>query len=80
MGYGRGAFHFHRERAERGSGRFSSELSFYPALARDLPRRLAAQRERRVQTAGLLAVWQVANAAGFAAEAARSGLGRGTPE
>jgi len=61
--YGRGAFHFHRVRSQRRSGSFGPELRFYCNLA----------RHRFIQLNGarvlpLLALWQVANAAGFCRE------------
>ena len=62
--YGRGAHRFHRARARRGSGRLIDETRFHarlPALVR------AAAPSPRL--AGLLVVWQAANAAGFAWEA-----------
>jgi GT2 family glycosyltransferase len=74
--YGRGAFAFHRERVRRGSGRLLGELAFYPHLARQLPGRVAGLEARRARAAGLLAVWQVANAAGFGWEAARTAVRR----
>jgi len=69
--YGRGAYRFHRARADR-RGRRRLGLSFleprfYGRMAR-LPR-TAASPSRAIETAALLALWQAANTAGFVAEA-----------
>jgi GT2 family glycosyltransferase len=73
FGYGRGAHRFHRIRARRGSGRFVDETSFHVRL----PALLRANGGRRApRLAGLLLLWQAANAAGFFWEAATA-LGRG---
>lgn len=70
--YGRGAFHFHRARARRGSGPVRFEpLSFYVGLLR-----FPFTREgpgRGALSAALLAVSQVANVAGYAYERWRPG-------
>jgi cellulose synthase/poly-beta-1,6-N-acetylglucosamine synthase-like glycosyltransferase len=71
FGYGRGAHRFHRVRSRRGSGRFVDETSFHVRL----PALLRATGERRARLAGLLVLWQAANAAGFFWEAA-TGFGR----
>jgi GT2 family glycosyltransferase len=67
--YGRGAVHFHRLRAGRGSGRIRDEMAFH----RDLRNWLVRPFRRRppgeaLATAALLVLWQTANAAGFAYE------------
>jgi cellulose synthase/poly-beta-1,6-N-acetylglucosamine synthase-like glycosyltransferase len=65
--YGRGARHFHRARSQRRSGRFVDETSFHrrlPALLR------GAGGTTTPGLAGLLVLWQAANAAGFFWEAA----------
>jgi GT2 family glycosyltransferase len=82
--YGRGAFHFHRVRAERSGGGIRLEgPRFYTGLVRR-PFRDHHLREATVLS-GLLVLAQVANAAGFAAEASRhlrrrSGRGSGTAQ
>ncbi len=71
FGYGRGAWRFHRERARRGSGCLRNEIGFYatvPKLARLRLRRMPPAAAMRLLA--LLAVWQAANAAGFALEGA----------
>ena len=64
--YGRGAFRFQRARVNRGSGNLVKELGFYRSLP-GLVRRSVAQTHgpKSVLPIALLAVWQVANAAGF---------------
>lgn len=63
-GYGRGAYHFMRAHQRRWPGPSTVEPGFYASL---LPRavRLIRGRPRRAALAGLLIVWQFANAAGF---------------
>jgi GT2 family glycosyltransferase len=66
FGYGRGAFRFHKARARRGSGRFMVEVEFYLDLLRlllDLGSQIPGRRALLLAT--LLAMWQVANTAGF---------------
>jgi hypothetical protein len=64
--YGRGAFHFHRVRARR-AGRFRIEPpSFYAGL---LARPWIRREPGPALTSALLALSQVANAAGFLTEA-----------
>jgi glycosyltransferase involved in cell wall biosynthesis len=74
LAYGRGAARYHRARGERGTGRLRDDMSFHRDLS--LYRRTLELRPRRraLRTAGLLAVWQVANAAGFGLE--RAGVHR----
>jgi GT2 family glycosyltransferase len=68
--YGRGAWQYHARRAQRGSGRISNDLSFHAHLPRLLRRPLSElQPRQKIAVAGLLAVWQVANAAGFFCQA-----------
>jgi GT2 family glycosyltransferase len=68
--YGRGAFRFHR-RAERArDGQVRTVLGFYGSMPRLL-------RENGRGGLGDVALWQAANAAGFAWEAARSVARRG---
>lgn len=61
FGYGKGASHFHRARAQRGAEPFRPELSFY----RNVFRYSFAYGERMLSLAALLFLWQVANAAGY---------------
>ena len=78
FGYGRGAWRFHRARAQRRSGRLRDELGFYRTLARSLREYLGEPPPKRAAALlGLLALWQVANAAGYASEATRVLAGRG---
>jgi len=75
FGYGRGAYRYHRARALRSSGRIRDEMDFYlrlPGLLREALPRVAPRRLPAM--AGLLVLWQAANAAGFGWEAA-SALG-----
>jgi glycosyltransferase involved in cell wall biosynthesis len=71
--YGRGAYLFHRRRNLRGSGKIQNDLSFY-SRTRDLLTRPALAGSRPLTTLSLLALWQVANTAGFFAELSRSAL------
>jgi GT2 family glycosyltransferase len=74
--YGRGAFRFHA--AAAGDGRLRKVLGFYASL----PRFISATanhnhnggNNRRAALTADLALWQAANAAGFAWEAARTAL------
>ena len=64
--YGRGAFRFERARSRRGSGGVVKELGFYRKLPTLISQSFAQVRGRKpVLPGALLAVWQVANAAGF---------------
>ncbi len=72
--YGRGAWRYHRNRAERGSGTISQEAGFYRALRRRLRPAHPAPGLGRTRLVALLVVWQVANTAGFAWEAMRHAL------
>jgi len=79
--YGQGAFHYHRIRACRGSGRIAQELEFYRALWRQLRQRfsgLGARSKGRLLV--LLLLWQAANAAGYVRAVARSVAGPGPAE
>jgi GT2 family glycosyltransferase len=77
VAYGRGAARYHRARAERGTGRLIDETTFH--LDRSLWLRTLRLRPAGglASTVALLALWQVANTAGYALERARIG---GTPE
>jgi GT2 family glycosyltransferase len=68
VAYGRGAARFHRARAARDSGRMRDDMSFH--LNRSLWRRTLALRPagKAAQMVALLALWQVANSAGYALE------------
>jgi GT2 family glycosyltransferase len=77
VAYGRGAARYHRARAARSGGRMRDDMAFH--LNRALwSRTLALRPARRAgQMAALLALWQVANTAGYALER-RSALKRGS--
>ena len=64
--YGRGAFHYHRIRHQRASGKIWQEMSLHRNLPALLPRQLEqfAWKERFLLVF-LLLVWQLCNAAGF---------------
>jgi GT2 family glycosyltransferase len=67
--YGRGAAHFHRIRAERGSGTMREEMSFHLDLGNWLARPFRGRRlADAATTAALLLIWQAANLAGFVYE------------
>jgi glycosyltransferase involved in cell wall biosynthesis len=65
--YGRGAWAFHRVRAERGWGRFAIEPGFYAELASQVHRR--RDGAGRPSVAAVAVISQLANAAGVAREA-----------
>ena len=70
--YGRGAWRFHAESRRRGRGRLARDLAFHRGFLAAARRRLHhAPPSRRVTLAALLALWQGANALGFAYEALR---------
>ena len=73
--YGRGAVHFHRLRARRSSGRMRDEMRFHANVRNWLVEPLSRRRPlEAVSLAGLLFVWQAANAVGFLYErVSRSG-------
>ena len=67
--YGRGAHHYHRLRAERGSGKMRDDAVFHRRLPSMMWGPLKQQPwKRRVTTLALLGVWQLANAAGYFTE------------
>jgi GT2 family glycosyltransferase len=74
--YGRGAARYQRARAARGTGRMRDDLPFH--VNRSLWAQTLGLRPawRAASMAGLLALWQVANAAGYALER-RAALKRG---
>lgn len=79
--YGRGARIYHAVRSRRGSGTMRDDMGFHRSLLRRVGSRLADEGStvRRAQVVASLVLWQVANAAGFAAEACHQALrGRGT--
>jgi len=64
--YGRGAHHYHRVRAERGSGQLRDDAVFHrrlPAMLREPLGKLPMGK--RTEALALLGVWQLANAAGY---------------
>ena len=72
--YGRGAVHFHRLRAGRGSGRMRDEMGFHADLGGRLARRLRGRPPREAaEMAALMLAWQAANAAGFLYERVTGG-------
>jgi len=84
--YGRGAYRYQAMRRQRGSGTMREDLGFHGTLPRRVWRRLGrlAGPEsgscglcRRLQLGASLGLWQVANAAGFAAEAVVAKMARG---
>lgn len=64
--YGRGASHYHRLRAERGSGQLRDDAIFHrrlPAMMREPLHQLPLNK--RAVALALLGVWQLANTAGY---------------
>lgn len=74
LGYGRGAWRFHRAHGRRDPSTSTLGTSFHRRLLRQLPGHLAARPGGRLSLLLLLGVWQAANLAGFLLEAA--GVGR----
>ncbi|MGQ0539178.1 MAG: glycosyltransferase family 2 protein, partial [Gemmatimonadaceae bacterium] len=73
--YGRGAWRFHRALRRRGHGRFARDLTFHARFLQRAAYPLSRRNGHgRVKIAALLAVWQVANFAGFLFEGAASRL------
>jgi GT2 family glycosyltransferase len=71
--YGRGAWNYHRRRAERRSGRMRDDFGFYPLFFKLVRGPLARLPYfRRFSILALLALWQAANATGFVYEACRA--------
>ncbi len=69
FGYGRGAATFHTERSSRGSGRIQDEMPFHRALPRLARARLQQESlSKQFALAGMIALWQIANAGGYAWE------------
>ena len=73
--YGRGARLYQVVRRGRGSGTMREDMGFHRSLVRRVGARLADEGglARRAQMLAALALWQAANAAGFAAEALSGG-------
>lgn len=76
--YGRGAYIYRAKRKARGSGTMKEDLEFHRTLARRVRSRVASHGSSSHGHAVYLALcaWQVANAAGFASQAARSAAAR----
>jgi GT2 family glycosyltransferase len=76
--YGRGAYRYHRSRPAGTVASVRAELPFHRRSLRAVGPLLARAGARRATPlAGLLALWQLANAAGFVVEAVRTRAGRG---
>jgi len=64
--YGRGAHHYHRLRAERGSGQLRDDAVFHRRLPGMLRQPLAhLPLQKRATALALIGIWQLANAAGY---------------
>jgi GT2 family glycosyltransferase len=64
--YGRGAFHYHRLRARRKSGRLYQEMKFHLNLDNWLLRPFKVIQGRQLQSMAILLIfWQLINALGF---------------
>lgn len=63
--YGKGAFHFHRIREKRQSGTMAQEMGFHTNLSNWLLAPFTRHVHRRLSIFFLLALWQIANLAGF---------------
>ena len=74
FGYGRGAWRFHRARAERRTGQLKPEGSFYLKCFREPWR--AQSLARAVPLTLLMGVWQFANTLGFTFESIYDGRSR----
>ncbi len=76
--YGRGARLYQLKRSARGSGTLREDLGFHATLPRRIRSGLAGHggSSRRAAVVATLALWQVANAAGFAVEALGGSTGR----
>jgi glycosyltransferase involved in cell wall biosynthesis len=67
--YGRGAYRYHQIRQQRGSGTMQQEMSFHANWRNWLLHPFTQVKGKQAFAwAGLLVVWQVANAAGFFGE------------
>ncbi|NDJ61438.1 MAG: glycosyltransferase [Chloroflexi bacterium] len=74
--YGRGAYHFHRMRAARGSGTLLREASFHADLDNWLlrPIRETPGWRRKLALFSLIGLWQAANLVGYFSAAIRPDL------
>jgi len=72
MGYGRGAWRFYRAYRSRHMGQSSIDPNFYWTLLCKLPGLVMRQTRKRAFLFSLMEVWQIANLAGFLAEAVSS--------
>jgi GT2 family glycosyltransferase len=80
FGYGRGARHYHRVRAARGSGSMVEDMRFHRHLLRLIRRNIdRLPRGRRAPVVALVFVGQLVTAAGYFYELARSVAGRYGP-
>lgn len=75
LGYGRGAWRFMRAHQQR-AGASTIDTGFYRRVLGEIPGRLMGQKQP-ARVAALLALWQVANTAGFVVEAASEMLDSG---
>lgn len=75
--YGRGAWLYHGKRRTRGTGTMKDDLGFHATLPRRIWGGLSRYRGfwRRAQMCVALTLWQLANTAGFCAEAMRRRTG-----
>jgi glycosyltransferase involved in cell wall biosynthesis len=66
VNYGRGAWHYHRVRRHRRSGRMTDDIRLHWTLGRHLgPPLMRLDRRMRAKAVLLLGTWQLANAVGF---------------
>ena len=73
--YGRGAYRYHRVRAERGATFLRDDVGFHARLPTHLLRHARSEPSgNAVQDVAIFAVWQIANAAGFLGAAAADSL------
>jgi GT2 family glycosyltransferase len=61
--YGRGAYRFHRLRAQRSGSRLKPDLQFYASVFRRILFKPLSRKS--LSMAGLMGLWQIANLAGF---------------
>jgi GT2 family glycosyltransferase len=70
--YGRGAYLYQAKRRQRASGTMAEDMGFHRSLAREVPTHLQRMPiSKKIQALFGLAIWQLANAVGFFAMAAR---------
>jgi GT2 family glycosyltransferase len=71
--YGRGAYHYHTIRAQRGSGTLRDDMQFHVNLQNWLVHPFTqVSFTKAFPLAGMLLLWQLINVAGFCAEACKS--------